>query len=155
MLPYSLLHHFKRRPSIMSGYGVQIRMAEPNSRAADPRGVIFTHHRAGHVQVKIEALTGGHLLHLAVAGCLFNDILRAAAERGVAVSQLEVSADGEFGGEPTVSTGITYSVRITGDVAPEDLRRLIHECEQDTAIGQTLQRGTRVRAAAIQVHGVT
>jgi uncharacterized OsmC-like protein len=139
---------------MMSGYGIQIRMAEANPRAVDPRDVIFKHHRAGRAQVKIEMLTGGHLLHLAVAGCLFNDILRLAAERGVTVSQLEVSADGEFDGEPAASTGISYSVRITGDVSPEDLLRLIHECEQDTAIGNTLQRGTRVRAGAIQVHGV-
>jgi uncharacterized OsmC-like protein len=50
--------------------------------------------------VKIETLTGGHLLHLAVAGCLFNDILRVAAERGITVNQLKVSAYGDFGGEP-------------------------------------------------------
>jgi putative redox protein len=139
---------------MISGYGIQIRMAEANRRAVDPRDVVFKHPRAGRAQVTIEMLTGGHLLHLAVAGCLFNDILRVAAERGVTVSQLEVSADGEFDGEPAVSTGISYSVRITGDVSPEDLLRLIHECEQDTAIGNTLQRGTQVRAVAIQVHGV-
>jgi hypothetical protein len=43
---------------------------------------------------------------------------------------------------------------MTGDASPEDLFRLIHKCEQNTAIGNTLQRGTPVRAAAIQVHGV-
>jgi uncharacterized OsmC-like protein len=138
----------------MSGYGIQIRIAEASTRAVDPRDVIFKHHRTGHAQMRIERLTGGHLLHLAVAGCLFNDILRVAAERGVTISQLEVSADGEFDGEPAASTGISYSVRITGDAPPEDLRRLIHECEQETAIGNTLQRCTPVRAAAIQVHGV-
>ena len=51
-------------------------------------------------KVKIETLTGGHLLHLAVAGCLFNDILRVAAERGITVNEIEVSADGDFDGEP-------------------------------------------------------
>ena len=59
----------------------------------------------------------------------------------------------EFDGEPAASTGINYSVRITGDASPGDLRRLIHECEQETAIGNTLQRGTPVRAAAIEVLG--
>ena len=137
----------------MSGYGIQIRMAGATPRAVDPRDVIFKHHRSGYAQVNIEMLTGGHLLHLAVAGCLFNDILRVAAERGVTVSQLEVSADGQFDGEPAASTGISYSVWMTGDASPEDLRRLIHECERDTAIGRTLQRGTPVRATAIEVHG--
>jgi hypothetical protein len=99
----------------MGGYGIQIRKAEASPRAIDPGDVIFKHHRAGHAQVRIETLTGAHLLHLAVAGCLFNDILRVAAERGITVNQLEVSADGDFDGEPAVSTGISYSVRIAGD----------------------------------------
>jgi hypothetical protein len=74
----------------MGGYGIQIRKAEASPRAIDPGDVIFKHHRAGHAQVRIETLTGAHLLHLAVAGCLFNDILRVAAERGITVNQLEV-----------------------------------------------------------------
>jgi hypothetical protein len=76
----------------MGSYGIQIRKAEASPRAIDPGDVIFKHHHAGHAQMRIETLTGGHLLHLAVAGCLFNDILRVAAERGITVNQLEVSA---------------------------------------------------------------
>ena len=138
----------------MGGYGIQIRKAEASPRAVDPGDVIFKHHRAGHAQVRIETLTGAHLLHLAVAGCLFNDILRVAAERGIRVNELEVSADGDFDGEPAVSTGISYSVRITGDAPEDELRRLIGDCEQDTSIGNTLQRSTPVHAAAIHVHGI-
>ena len=138
----------------MGGYGIQIRKAEASPRAVDPGDVIFKHHRAGHAQVRIEMLTGAHLLHLAVAGCLFNDILRVAAERGITVNQLEVSADGDFDGEPAVSTGISYSVRITGDAPEDELRRLIRDCERETAIGNTLQRSTPVHAAAIHVHGI-
>jgi putative redox protein len=138
----------------MGGYGIQIRTAEASPRAIDPGDVIFKHHRAGHAQVRIETLTGAHLLHLAVAGCLFNDILRVAAERGITVNQLEVSADGDFDGEPAVSTGISYSVRIAGDAPEDELRRLVHDCEQDASIGNTLQRSTPVRAAAIHVHGM-
>jgi uncharacterized OsmC-like protein len=117
----------------MGGYGIQIRKAEASARAIDPGDVIFKHHHAGHAQVRIETLTGGHLLHLAVAGCLFNDILRVAAERGITVNQLEVSADGDFDGEPAVSTGISYSVRIAGDAPEDELRRLVHDCEQDAS----------------------
>jgi uncharacterized OsmC-like protein len=138
----------------MGGYGIQIRKAEASPQAVDPADVIFKHHRAGHAQVKIETLTGAHLLHLAVAGCLFNDILRGAAERGITVNQLEVSADGDFDGEPAVSTGISYSVRISADAPEDELRRLVRDCEQDTSIGNTLQRSTPVHAAAIHVHGI-
>ena len=138
----------------MGGYGIQIRKAEASPRAVDPGDVIFKHHRAGHAQMRIGTLTGAHLLHLAVAGCLFNDILRVAAERGIRVNQLEVSADGDFDGEPAVSTGISYSVRITGDAPEDELRRLIGDCEEETSIGNTLQRSTPVHAAAIHVHGI-
>jgi uncharacterized OsmC-like protein len=144
----------RRRPVTTGGNGIQLRTVEASPRAVDPGDVIFKHHRAGHAQVKIETLTGGHLLQLAVAGCLFNDILRVAAGRGVTVSQLEVSADGDFCGEPAVSTGISYSVRVTGDAPEDELRRLIRDCEKDASIGNTLQRGSPGRAAAIQVHGV-
>jgi uncharacterized OsmC-like protein len=144
----------RRRLVTMGGYGIQIRKAEASPRAVDPSDVIFKHHRAGQAQVKIETLTGGHLLHLAVAGCLFNDILRVAAERGITVNEIEVSADGDFDGEPAVSTGISCSVRITGDAPEDDLRRLIRDCEQDASIGNTLQRSTPVRATAIHVRRI-
>jgi uncharacterized OsmC-like protein len=138
----------------MGGYGIQIRKAEASPRAVDPGDVILKHHRAEYAQVKIETLTGGHLLHLAVAGCLFNDILRVAAERGITVNEIEVSADGDFDGEPAVSTGISCSVRITRGRPEDDLRRLIRDCEQDASIGNTLQRSTPVRATAIHVRRI-
>jgi uncharacterized OsmC-like protein len=138
----------------MDGYRIQIQRVEASPRAIDPGELIFRHHRAGHAQVRIETLSGGHLLHLAVAGCLFNDILRVAAERDITVNQLEVSADGDFDGEPAVPTGIRYSVRVAGDAPEDELRRLLHDCGQDTSIGNTLQRSTPVRAAAIHVHGM-
>jgi hypothetical protein len=47
-----------------------------------------------------------------------------------------------------------YSVRITRDAPEDELRGLIRHCEQDSSIGNTLQRSTRVHAAAIHVHGI-
>jgi organic hydroperoxide reductase OsmC/OhrA len=138
----------------MGGYRIQIEKAEASPRAVDPGDVIFRHHRAGHAHVRIEMLTGAHLLHLAVAGCLFNDILRVAAERGITINQLEVSADGDFDGEPAVSTGISYSVRIAGEASEDELRGLVRDCEQETSIGNTLQRSTPVLAAAVHVDSI-
>jgi hypothetical protein len=71
--------------------------------------------------VKIETLTDGHLLYVAVWP-LLNDILRVAAKRGVTVHQLEVS-----GG----LAGISYSC---GSAAKggEELRRPIRDCEEDS-----------------------
>ena len=50
---------------------------------------------------------GGQLLHLAVAGCISNDLFREAAGRGLTLRRVVVTVDGDFAGDPAVSTGIT------------------------------------------------
>jgi len=101
----------------------------------------------------MEAISGGHLLHLAVAACFFNDILRAAAARGLSVTELRVSADGDFAGDPLLSTGIAYEIDIAGDSPEEDLRRLVGDCEAAAAIPHTLRTGVAVEAASVHVRG--
>jgi len=98
-----------------------------------------------------EALSGGHWLHLSVAGCLFNAILREARSRGIAVTDLQISAEGDFGGEPTTSTGITYSVDLAGEAPEDELRKLVAECEELVPIPLTLERGTRIQAGAMGI----
>jgi uncharacterized OsmC-like protein len=137
----------------MCAYQATIRTASNAQGAVDPADVILKHHRAGRAQVQAELLTGGHLLHLAVAGCLFNDILRAAGRRDITVRELEVSAAGRFEGEPAVSIGVTYSVRLAADASEDDLRRLVRESEAESSIGHTLRRGTKVVAGEIEIRG--
>ena len=57
---------------------------------------------------------GGQLLHLAVAGCVSNDLFREAAGRGIELTRVVITADGGYSGQPAVSTGISYSVEIEG-----------------------------------------
>jgi hypothetical protein len=56
-------------------YGVEIRSI-PADRAAEDAvplsQVVLQHHRADGIQIEAQPLSGGHLLHLAVAGSLFN-----------------------------------------------------------------------------------
>jgi uncharacterized OsmC-like protein len=135
----------------MSGFDAQIRLTDPGSDGEDPAGLVVAHHLADRAEIQAEVLSGGHLLHLAVAGCLFNDILREARARGISVTELRVSADGDFGGDPVVSTGITYEVEIAGEAPEADLRRLVADCEAPAAIPQTLRAGTTVDPGSIQV----
>jgi uncharacterized OsmC-like protein len=137
----------------MGTYEATIRTAKDDQGAVDPAHVILKHHHAGRAQVNAERLTGAHLLHLAVAGCLFNDILRVAEERDITVRELEVSADGSFEGEPAVSIGVTYSVRLAADASEDDLRQLVRESEAQSSIGHTLHRGTPVEAGDIEIRG--
>lgn len=85
-------------------------------------------------------------------GCLFDDILREARRRGIAITRLEVSADGGFDGDPVTSTGISYSVDLAGDAAGNELRGLVADCERVAAIPQVLRRGTKVKAGEVRIH---
>jgi putative redox protein len=135
----------------VSDFDAEIRLADPSSEGVDPEQLVVAHHVADRAEIRAEVLSGGHLLHLAVAGCFFNDILRAAATRGIAVTDLRVSAGGGFEGDPLASTGIAYSIEIAGDASEDDLRGLVADCEAAAAIPITLRQGTPVRADSISV----
>jgi putative redox protein len=139
----------------MESFEVRIGLGDPSTDGVDPERFTVTHHLTDRAEIRAEVLSGGHLLHLAVAGCLFNDILREAKSRGITVADLRISAEGDFGGEPLKSTGITYSIDLEGGAAEDDLRRLVADCEAGGAIPHTLRQGAEVQAAAIRVHSGT
>jgi putative redox protein len=89
--------------------------------------------------------SGGELLHLAVAGCVSNDLFREAAQRGIGLTRVVVTADGGYAGQPAVSTGISYSVQIEGDATDADLRALVRHVDEIAEIPNSLRDGTRVR----------
>jgi len=97
-------------------FDVQIRSVPADRAATDAvplSQVVLQHHRTDGIQIDAQPLSGGHLLHLAVAGCIFNDLYLLAADRGIRLTDVRVSATGGFEGEePTVSTGVTYQVSI-------------------------------------------
>ena len=58
--------------------------------------------------VTVEAgFTGGHLLHLAVAGCVLNDVYREAAALGIELAGVRVTAAGGFDTETWQSAAST------------------------------------------------
>jgi putative redox protein len=90
---------------------------------------------------------GGQLLHLAVAGCVSNDLFREAAKRGMKLTRVVVTAGGGYGGEPAVSAGISYSVEVEGLAPDEDLGALVRHVDQIAEIPNSLRAGTQVRLA--------
>ena len=138
---------------LLARFDAHIRLAEPTPDAVDPSELRIRHHVVDHAEIRMEAMSGGHLLHLAVAACFFNDILRAAASRGLSVTELRVSADGDFAGDPLLSTGITYEIDIAGESPEEELRQLVADCEAAAAIPHTLRTGVDVEAVAVHVRG--
>lgn len=94
---------------------------------------------------------GGELLHLAVAGCVSNDLFREAAAREVELTRVVVRADGDYDGDPPVSTGIAYVVELEGR-APEDvLHSLVEHVDEIAEIPNSLRGATAVRLAKVTV----
>jgi uncharacterized OsmC-like protein len=137
----------------MSDFDVAISLADREGEAVKPDGLVVEHHLTDRARIDAAALSGGHLLHLAVAGCFFNDILRAAAERGIEITDLRVEATGGFEGEPMLSTGITYSIEIAGEASDTELSELVSDVEAAAAIPLTLRDGVSVEADEISVRG--
>lgn len=95
--------------------------------------------------------SGGQLMYLAIAGCISNDLFREALGRGITLDQVVVRVDGDFVGDPAVSTEVSYEVEINGDADDEALRDLIDHVDRIAEIPNSLRSGTpvRLRRAAI------
>lgn len=96
---------------------------------------------------------GAELLHLAVAGCVSNDLFREADARGIVLTRVVVTAEGDFSGEPAVSSGISYTVEVHGDAGDDDLRDLVRVVDRIAEIPNSLRGGTAIRLTGITVHG--
>lgn len=88
--------------------------------------------------------SGGQLLHLAVAGCVSNDLFREAAVKGITLTRVRVTVDGGFTGDPAVSTGIHYQVEVDGEAPRADLDALVRHVDRIAEIPNSLRQGTAV-----------
>jgi uncharacterized OsmC-like protein len=96
--------------------------------------------------VTVEAdFTGGHLLHLAAAGCVLNDVYREAAPLGIELKGVRVTAAGGFDAATWQSTGIDYSVEISSDAHADRLAHLLAVVDQVAEIPQAIRAGATVR----------
>lgn len=122
------------------------------SHAVPLSEVVLQHHRADGIQIQAQPLSGGHLLHLAVAGCVFNDLYLLAKERGIRLTEVRVAATGGFQGEePTVSTGVTYEVSVSGEASEEELQALVSEVDRTASIPDVLRQATAVSLSEVKV----
>jgi hypothetical protein len=134
----------------MGDYTVTIRTIDDEAadRAGQP-SLAVDHHLAGRAAIDIEVLSGGHLLHLAIAGCLFNDILREAPVRGVSIDSLAVTAGGGF--DDQGSTGVRYEIEVRSPGDRGEVERLVADMEADATIPQALRSGAPVERAALRI----
>ena len=95
------------------------------------------------VTVEFE-FTGGHLLHLAVAGCVLNDVYREARGLGLEVEGVRVEAAGGFDTETWATTGIRYSVEVAG-LDDDDRARLLARVDEVAEIPRAIRAGGEVK----------
>ncbi|MCH6469198.1 OsmC family protein [Sinomonas terrae] len=122
---------------------------------AETSSLLIRHHKTGAAHVSISLPTGGHVLHLAAATCLFNDLHTAAAQRGLRLGPVAVHADGGFDDTMTSSTGIRVTVEISGEAAADELRTLVLETFEVSTVACVLRRGTSVEIAGITARTTT
>jgi uncharacterized OsmC-like protein len=93
------------------------------------------------------AFTGAHLLHLAAAGCVLNDVYREAGRLGLPVQGVRVTASGGFNRDTWQSTGIVYAVEVDAQGSPEDRARLLAAVDAVAEIPKAIRAGTTVERA--------
>ena len=94
---------------------------------------------------------GGQLLYLAIAGCVSNDLFREARADGIALERVRVVVDGDFQGDPPVSTEVTYDVEVAGDASTEELQRLVDKVDGIAEIPNSLREATAVRLGRVTI----
>jgi uncharacterized OsmC-like protein len=135
----------------MDDHKAEIRAArDASGHAQDPTSAVLKHHRVDSVEIGVKLLSGGHLLHLALAGCVFNNVFRLAAERGITVSDCRIMVDGGF--TDTTSTGIDYEIEISGSTGEKELETLARDADADSTIAAILRSVTDVKVDGIVTH---
>jgi len=137
----------------MGSYAASVETADDGT-SADPIPLVveFRNARTGQRQrFAFDKFTGGHLLHLAVAGCVYDDLFREAAARGITLTHVSVSADGGFAGEPCASTGIGYRIQVKGDASAADLEELVAHVEEIAEVPSAIRLGAEVRLLTSEV----
>lgn len=90
------------------------------------------------------AFTGAHLLHLAVAGCVLNDVYREAGLMGIEVDGVVVAAHGGFEATSWRSSGVHYQVQVHTAHGGEAVERLLARVDEVAEIPKALRAGAAV-----------
>jgi uncharacterized OsmC-like protein len=124
------------------GFGVTVGAGV--MRSTDASSVSWPH-RWTPDGVTVEGdFTGAHLLHLAAAGCVLNDVYREAAALGIEIDGVRVTASGDFDTGSWRSTGIEYSVELASGAGEPALRHLLEVVDRVAEIPRALRAGTAV-----------
>jgi uncharacterized OsmC-like protein len=124
---------------------LEITVGAGSLRADGSESVAFSH-RWTEAGVTVEAqFTGAHLLHLAVAGCVLNDLYREAAALGISLKGARVRASGDFDTTTWASTGIEYAVDVDTEATDDEVSALIERVDDVAEIPRAIRHGASVK----------
>jgi uncharacterized OsmC-like protein len=126
----------------MAEYGVMVGAG--SLRDQQPGSVTVPHRWTDQGVTVRAAFTGAHLLHLAVAGCVLNDVYREAEQVDLVVRGVRVTADGGFDTETWRSTGIRYHVEVDTDASQDAVHELLARVDAVAEIPEALRAGMQV-----------
>lgn len=130
----------------MSDRQYRVVVGAGSLRSSSPDAVTFPHRWTAE-SVTVEAdFTGAHLLHLAAAGCVLNDLYREAPALGIELLGVRVSADGGFDADWT-STGVTYVVETDSPSSANELAHLLRVVDEVAEIPRAIRSGAPVHRA--------
>ena len=122
----------------------EVTVAAGTLRSESAQTVRFPHRwTAGGVTVD-GAFTGAHLLHVAIAGCVLNDLYREAAAERIELHGARVRAGGGVDAGTWASTGITYSVEVSSDASADRLAQLLATVDEVAEIPRAVRTGATV-----------
>ncbi len=90
------------------------------------------------------------MLHLAIAQCVFNNVLRHGAEQRILLSDVNVAVDGDFNAEGTASTGIDCVIELNGDSDRANLIALAKNAFDESSVVAVLRRAGRVELQSVR-----
>ena len=127
----------------MTGETYDVTVGAGSFRAGDGWSVP---HRWTPEGVSVAAsFTGAHLLPLAVAGCVLNDVYREAATLGVPLAGVRVRARGGFDADSWASTGVAYEVEVDApEASADDVQQVLDVVDSVAEIPRAVRQGAPV-----------
>ena len=119
-------------------------------RSAAPDAVRFPHRWTAEGVAVQAPFTGAHLLHLAAAGCVLNDVYREAERLGLSVAGVRVTVSGGFDPTSWTSAGIVYTVEVDSPASAGEVEFLLTSVDEVAEIPKSIRAGAIVRRASPQ-----
>lgn len=126
----------------MGDFEVVVAAGTLRSTAAD--AVRFPHQWTPEGVTVEAAFTGAHLLHLAAAGCVLNDVYREAGGLGLVVRGVRVMASGAFSTQTWESAGISYQVEVDTTAQSAEVDTLLQLVDSVAEIPKAIRAGAKV-----------